>query len=1226
MLTHFFRVTALVLLVVFSARSQNLAQDYLFNRTSEPYIALENDTTLGTGFQDDILYMSQSNHTASNCISCSLTGTGFPIGFPFVFDGNTFTRWAFSSNGYIKLGTETPFTITNSLSTSMSSTDPTQVNLISALHGDIMMTEIQGSFRYRTIGAPGSRMLVVEYRAMKHYVPTVTSEEIYNFQIRLHEGTNRISFVYGTFLKDEVNRTYTVGIKGGNSSNFHVRSLPSSAASWNDNTRGTSLSSTMSMNINLLPGFGTVYNFIPRQYDNDLGLEEILAPLQGIKSCEMGNAEQVTVKIKNSGLLPQTSASIGYLVGTNAPVIQNVTLSPQLAANETRTFTFNTPADLSGFLPPNLRCFVFLPSEEIGARSNDTLSLAFTIGRPFETNLISSYDSLLLKGWKTGRGSNTPGASTYSLWKNSQSFGFNSSVLEMRTDTPLVKNEWLYSPGYKVDTAFNYAIAFQAAITDGLTGTNPPAAGIGDDTIQLLYSTDCRNTWKLLKSFSNADLTSGDISNTLKPFSVNLPSNVKKLVAFAFKGKNNGNTFSNAYRFHFRNFILNRVPRFDISADTVRIPSVVSLSCKYSNQEMLTLRITNHGFDPLDSTEAGFSINGNIPVKKKFGFNPPLAPGQSTVLVFSGNSGADLSNSEGTTITAFTNLPSENFAQRTNDTIRRTYGLIAPLATPTSVYQTYASMLGARWQRGRGASVPSGPISGWGNRATFTGQQTTGIDFGATANLMQDWFYSASYEGPSIVKMFFKAAVTGVGNTNPAASMNQDIVKLVYSIDCGASWTTARTFSQTDLTAGTLNNTLKEFSIELSNPRGAILVGFAAFRNPADPVANDFTFHLDSLSLGSPVFSDMLASDLIFGANGVVTCPSSVPVPLGVIIKNSGNAPITAATVGYKVTAGGFSKNVNFTPGLPVGGKDTVFFTGTEAPVFNTAGNHFVKGYINLAAEDASTRYNDSTASITYRLFPTVAVPYVEHFNQSGLLPVGWVSDTASGKGFKNTIGRGPGGVSALSYRAQPGFPVATLVTRNFGVITPETKWLGLYYRSMEQSGAFFRLRPQDYINVLVSIDCGTTYGFVDRIDSLNQEVAPGFRARDFHLDAYQGQDITVKLEAKLTPKSFSSSYLDIALFSIGASTVANSPMVNGVPVSFYPNPCRRTDGFSLTGMKNIKWVKAFSTDGKQFDVPFENVGDQHVRVQTGSLAAGLYQFRIVGVDGATTAKVLVQE
>lgn len=1210
------------------ALAQNMAVDYLYNRSTEPFIPLEDDTTLGSGFQDDILYMGKTlNSGPTLCTSCSLTGPGLPIGFPFTFDGNIFTRWGFSSNGFIKLGNG-DFTIRNSLSAAFSSVGDSseQVNIIAALHGDIMMTEIQGSFRYKTIGNPGSRILVVEYRGMKHYVPNVTSEEIYNFQIRLHEGSNKVSFIYGPFLKDAISRTYAVGLRGRFFNDIHLRTLPSSGPSWLQNTRGLTSSASMATNTELTPVNGLVFNFIPRQYDNDLTLEEILTPIRATYSCPLSTNEPVKVKVKNTGVLQQTSALVGYRIGNGAPTSQQVTFSPALAPQASQEISLNVPANLSGSFPKDLTAFVYIANEEEGSRNNDSLTIGFTIGRPFEVSPISSFDSLVQRGWELGRGATTP-SGAYSLWRPSTSFTVNTSALEMRVDTPLVKNEWFYSPGYRVDTTYNYGINFSAAITDGLTGTGA-ISSIGDDTIKFMYSTDCKQTWKVLKKFSSAELTSSEINNTLKPFEVFLPTNVKDLVTFGFFGKNNGNTGPSPYRFHFRNFVLRRVARFDMSADTVRVPSVVSLSCKYSAQEPVTLKVTNRGFEAIDSTEAGFFINNGVVVKKKFAFSPLLQPGSSALLLFDGNSGADLSVQEGSVVTGFVSLKKENISQKTNDTAKRTYALIAGLSIPTPVYATYTAALTARWQRGRGAKVPAGNFSLWGNKTSLPGQQTIGIDLSSSPGLVNDWFYSASYTGPSIVKFVFKAAVADITTGGAITSMNTDTVKALYSVDCGATWNAIKSFATSDITSGNLNNTLKEFSFELLNTRGSILVGFAAFRPAAAPVTSSYTFHVDSVSITTPSFPDFSSTGILPGIQGTITCPGPNPVPVGVVVRNSGSVVIPSATVGYKINNTPTSKVVNFPgSGLGVGAVDTILFEGTEAPVYATAGNYRLKGFVVLGSEQPATAFNDSSGFASLNLFSKVPVPYFQNFSGTGLLPVGWISDTTSGNGFKQSSGRGPGGSQALSFRALAASNRATLITRNFGIITPEASHISIAYRSQEQTNAFFRLRPTDFIDILVSTNCGASYNLVGRIDSVNQQVAAGFLVKDFPIAAYQGQDLTVKIDAKVTPRSaFTSSFLDISLFSLAGPTSNFELVALNEKLTLFPNPCHINQELRLTGITSkVNQVKAISANGQVLNLSWfnENYGD--IRINSRELPRGLYILQVVSDSGVHSAKLVIE-
>ncbi len=1214
-------VSAICLFLISSgSMAQNLAQDYLYNYTSELYVPLQNDTTLGTGFQDDVIYMSQTSSAVGN--TSSLSGPGLPIGFNFLFDGQIFTRWGFSSNGYIKLGNGT-FTIKNSLSTAFSSTadSAVQVNLIAALHGDIMMTENQGSFRYRTMGNPGQRVLVVEYRAMKHWVPNPTSEEVFNFQIKLYEGSNRIAFAYGSFLKDEIPRNYVVGIKGKNYDNFHLRRIASNETSWLNNVRGMVPSATMATNLNLLPVENSVFYFFPREFDNDLTLEKLINPQSGLLDCPLSSIESVRVQIKNTGLLPQSSATVGFRTSLGQSASQPVIFNPPLAAQQTREIELATPVNLGGLNPPALKTFVHLASEEPDSRNNDTLFSTFTIGRPFESSSTSSYDSLLLKGWKNGRGAAFP-VPGYSFWKNTTVFSPNAVVLPMPVDTPLVKNEWIYSPGYKIDTLFNYAVKFRAAIVKDLSGL-APISSIGDDTIKLMYSSDCWTNWKTLKVFTSSDLAAGTISNTLSNFSAIIPPNEKKYISFGFFGKNNGNTFTDDYRFIFNGFQVVTVPRFDISADTVRVPSLVSLSCRYSSQEPLVIRVTNRGFEPIDSTDAAFSINGSLPVRKAFGFNPPLSPGASALLTFSGNFGADMSSPESRNIIAYVIPRVQNPAQRINDTARRSYNLIAPLTIPTPVYPTYPSLLTARWQRGRGTSVPFGNFSLW-NVRTINAENTSGVDFAGSPSTLNEWLYSASYTGPSRVNFVFKAAVTQIGSAAAATGMNQDSVKVLYSLDCGASWQAVKIFSQQDLSSGNIGNSLREFSYQLVNSRGSILVGFAGLRAAGAPATSGFTFHVDSVTLAVPQFPDIASPAVLTGISGQPSCPTPNPIPLGVVVRNAGTQPLNSATVGYRVNNGpAVTQTVSFTPALTQGALDTVVFTGSNAPVYNAAGLFRVKGFAKISGEEPSTAFNDSSGSFIVSLYPNVEVPYNETFQGSGLLPTGWTSDTLTGRGFRNSIGRGPNGIQALSFRSQPAFPRGTLLTRNFGPITATTNFLSIAYRTQEQTGAFFRLRTGDFIDILVSTDCGTSFTLLGRIDSLNQLVAPGFIPRDFNLGSYIGQNLTVRIDARLTTRPFTSNFLDISRFTIGGPTGISEPAFSDVSSFLYPNPVPSGSFLMLKSPFSQVRVQIFTPDGKSFDPGIRPAGENLFQIDTRKLPEGFYFIKVISSQKTEIFKIL---
>lgn len=1214
----FFLAVAFVGLFQFSGRAQTSARDYIFSQLVEPMRLLTQDTVLGSGFQDDVVYMSRT--LSATGTSSTLSGPGFPIGFPFEYDGQTFTRFGFSSNGYIKLGNGT-FTIQNSLSSAFTSDSTNQINIISALHGDIMTLADVGAMSYQTIGAPGSRQLVVQYKDMRHYVANVVTTELFTFQIILSEGSNTIRFVYGTMLKDATDRTYTVGIKGRFFNLFHTRT----GADWGASTRSTELSNTILFRIGLEPEPGLTYIFQPREFDNDLSMDAILQPTAGVKDCFLSQNESVSLRLKNTGRLEQTAANVGFRTSTGQIVTQPVTFTPPLLRQQTRDVTITTPANLSGLNPPSLKVFVALATEEQAARSNDTMMASFTLGRPFENFAISNFDSLILRNWVRGRGAATP-APGFSLWRKVDDLPppANSTGLYMPLDTPLVKNEWIYSPSYRVDPAFNFSIRFRAAIFSGFTGTSP-ITDIGDDTIKLMISTDCRNTWRTLRAFNTSSLTSGQLNNAFANFQIPLPEDVNGLVTVAFMGKNNGNTSSTNYRFVFNNFRFIALPRYDLSADTLRIPSVISRTCRYGSQEPVFLRVTNRGFATLDSTDAGFFINSNLTIRRKFAFNPPLQPGQSTNLIFDGNAGADMSVSESQFVTAFVALRQQAIAQRFNDTIRRSFNLAAPSVIPTPIYNTYISLLNATWQRGRGANAPVTNSSSWGERS-IDAQQTAGVDFRATPGLLQEWLYSVAYAGPSRAVLNFKAAVTAIGSSSPATGMNSDSIKVLISVDCGASWRAIRTFSGADLANGSISNRLREYSFELFNSGRALIVGFAGFRQANGPSTNGFTFHVDSISITTPQFPDMAAPIVMPGLVRNATCPGSESIPLGVVVRNAGTIAVTSATVGYVVNSVPRSRVVNFSgAGLAPGALDTISFTGTEAPVYNAVGNYNFKGFVRLTGEDPSTSFNDSSSLVRVVILPTQAVPLTETFQINRLLPSGWLSDTVTGRGFKIALGRGPSGTQALNFRAQGAFTTGQVITRNLGPINAEGNILNLSYRTLDQGGSFFRLRPGDYIEIFASTDCGNTFTSINRLDSAEQAVVAGFLTLTTPLDAYNGQVVSLKIEAKLTPRGITSNFLDISRFAIERATdVLAQPLQS--TATLYPNPLQVGDNVTIEGDMQVKTAYVLSASGQQLPVNFTQTAKNTHIVHTSGLKAGMYVLVLKSANGWFSRKIVVNK
>ena len=184
---------------------------YGFSQTVGIFTPIVNGTVLGVPNNDDQSFCGLT--TQSN------TGNGFPIGFPFEYNGQVFDKFAINTNGWIRLDTgnfNLPFSYTP-----ISSPNTNHKNIISAFGKDIQ-GNTNGELSYGIDGTAPNRILVVQWLNYKKF-GSFTTDTI-NFQLRLQETTNKIEFVYGKCVTNAIsNSIIQVGIKGSFNSDFSNR-------------------------------------------------------------------------------------------------------------------------------------------------------------------------------------------------------------------------------------------------------------------------------------------------------------------------------------------------------------------------------------------------------------------------------------------------------------------------------------------------------------------------------------------------------------------------------------------------------------------------------------------------------------------------------------------------------------------------------------------------------------------------------------------------------------------------------------------------------------------------------------------------------------------------------------------------------------------------------------------------------------------------------------------
>lgn len=210
--------------------------------------------------------------------AAQLTGPGFPIGFRFRYDGQWFNRFAVSSNGYLKLGTDTAdFTIyqdTLAAGVFASGNDEARANVISACQ--VKPSGSSGAFYhilgYETTGLPGNRKLSVYFRFVDANIQpgnTIIYQRGLSCTVELEENTNTIRLYYERLAPIPANQwpvTYPVaiGLRGkqsnNNAQNLNLRQVTAGSQTWENSVPGVSPTATCDLNAGTLTQMGSYNN------------------------------------------------------------------------------------------------------------------------------------------------------------------------------------------------------------------------------------------------------------------------------------------------------------------------------------------------------------------------------------------------------------------------------------------------------------------------------------------------------------------------------------------------------------------------------------------------------------------------------------------------------------------------------------------------------------------------------------------------------------------------------------------------------------------------------------------------------------------------------------------------------------------------------------------------------------------------------------------------------
>ncbi len=141
-----------------------------------------------------------------------------PIGFNFIYQGQTCTNFRACTNGFMTLDgtTSTSTSYTNNLGVNTS----TQKAILAPFWDDLVIlgnlaTNKDACMRYLLSGSAPNRILTIEWKDIEKW--NYAGPNL-NFQVKLYEGTNNIEYVYGNMSPfdgtKDVAFTYSIGMTG----------------------------------------------------------------------------------------------------------------------------------------------------------------------------------------------------------------------------------------------------------------------------------------------------------------------------------------------------------------------------------------------------------------------------------------------------------------------------------------------------------------------------------------------------------------------------------------------------------------------------------------------------------------------------------------------------------------------------------------------------------------------------------------------------------------------------------------------------------------------------------------------------------------------------------------------------------------------------------------------------------------------------------------------------
>jgi trimeric autotransporter adhesin len=295
------------------------------------------------------------------------------IGFTFNYNGQPFTQFVFSTNGFIKLGNTAPSGAdlyytdpqTYAGTSALESPDPADVNIIAPFNYDLEPGTGTVGFKMATTGTAPNRVCTIEWANVSDKALSVSKQYgNMSFQLKLHETSSQIEFTYGPTTAAAGTTPAFLGVPAGMIGNDPAAEVlvlsKASAAPWTttifQNTPYDATQNRLNVRANIRPVSGITYRFNATQA-NDINVAQIYS--LGQLPIPFGAPHTASALVINAGLNVRASLAVTLTVSgantfTNTQTLTNVapgdtvlvTFAPYTpTATGTNTLTVTVPAD-----------------------------------------------------------------------------------------------------------------------------------------------------------------------------------------------------------------------------------------------------------------------------------------------------------------------------------------------------------------------------------------------------------------------------------------------------------------------------------------------------------------------------------------------------------------------------------------------------------------------------------------------------------------------------------------------------------------------------------------------------------------------------------------------------------------------------------------------------------------------------------------------------------------